>query len=50
MKTINPENIQGIIDLINQGPYFRLLSMEVKELRPGYSRVEVNLDLPIFNY
>lgn len=44
MKTINPEHIKEIIDLINRGPYFVLLSMEVKELRVGYSRVEVNLE------
>jgi len=44
MKPINPEHIKGIIDLINQGPYFVLLSMEVKELSLGYSRVEVNLE------
>lgn len=43
MKVINPEHIKGIIDLINRGPYFVLLSMEVKELNPGYSRVEVDL-------
>ena len=44
MKTINPEHITRIIDLINRGPYFVLLSMEVKELSVGYSRVEVNLE------
>ncbi len=44
MKTINPEHIKGIIDLVNQGPYFMLLAMEVKELSSGYSRVDVNLE------
>jgi uncharacterized protein (TIGR00369 family) len=44
MTKINPEHIQAVINLINQGPYFRLLSMEVKELSAGYSRVEVNLE------
>ncbi len=44
MRTINPEHINGIMDLINQAPYFKLLAMEVKELKPGYSRVEVNLE------
>ncbi|NLW90238.1 MAG: PaaI family thioesterase [Syntrophomonadaceae bacterium] len=43
MRRLNPEHIAGIIDLINQGPYFRLLSMEVRELAFGYCRVEVNL-------
>ena len=44
MKKINPEHVKAVIDLINQGPYFRLLSMEVKELSAGHSRVEVNLE------
>jgi uncharacterized protein (TIGR00369 family) len=44
MRKINPEHIKVIIDLINQGPYFKLLSMEVCELRLGYSKVEVTLD------
>lgn len=43
MRTINPEHINGIMKLINQAPYFKLLAMEVKELKPGYARVEVNL-------
>ncbi|MGI6435904.1 MAG: PaaI family thioesterase [Syntrophomonadaceae bacterium] len=44
MKIINPAHIKEIIDLINRGPYFVLLSMEVKDLSVGYSRVEVNLE------
>jgi uncharacterized protein (TIGR00369 family) len=44
MKRINPEHIKKLIDLINRGPYFVLLSMEVRELAVGYSRVEVDLD------
>lgn len=30
--------------MINRGPYFRLLSMEVRELKEGYARVEVDLE------
>lgn len=44
MKIINPEHIKEIIDMINRGPYFVLLSMKVKKLSIGYSRVEVNLE------
>lgn len=43
MQKLNPEHIKAVIDLCNQGPYFRLLSMEVRELRKGYCRVEVSL-------
>ena len=44
MNYINPEHIKRIIEMINRGPYFILLSMEVKELSVGYSRVEINLE------
>lgn len=43
MRMLNPEHIKAVIDLINQGPYFRLLSMEVCELGSGYSKVVVDL-------
>lgn len=49
MKKLNPEHIKGILDLINQGPYFKLLSMEVCKLDFGYCRVEVNLDTKHLN-
>ena len=41
---INPEHIKSLIDLINCGPYFELLSMKVCELGIRYSTVEVNLE------
>ncbi|MGR6836959.1 PaaI family thioesterase [Syntrophomonas erecta] len=44
MQMMNPEHIKAILDLINQGPYFQLLSMEVKELGIGYSKVVVDLE------
>lgn len=44
MHKLNPEHIKAVIDLCNQGPYFRLLSMEVRELGIGYCKVEVNLE------
>lgn len=49
MKKLNPEHITALLDLINHGPYFRLLSMVVKELREGYARVEVSLEYKHLN-
>jgi uncharacterized protein (TIGR00369 family) len=43
MQAINPEHIEALLDLINHGPYFELLSMKVCKLDIGYSRVEVEL-------
>ncbi len=36
MKKINPEHVKAVIALINQGPYFMLLSIKVCELGAGY--------------
>lgn len=44
MQELNPEHIKAVIELINRGPYFRLLSMEVCELGKGYSKVVVDLE------
>jgi uncharacterized protein (TIGR00369 family) len=44
MKKINPEHIKALINLINRGPYFELLAMEVFELGVGYSIVKINLE------
>lgn len=44
MRKLNQEHIKAVIDLINQGPYFKLLSMVVCELGEGFSRVEVDLE------
>ena len=49
MKKLNPEHIKAILELINQAPYFRLLSMEVKKLDFGYSRVEVDIETKHLN-
>ncbi len=43
MRKVNPEHIKAILELINSGPYFELLSMEVRELDVGYSKVEARL-------
>lgn len=44
MQRLNPDHIAAVIDLINRGPFFRLLSMQVAELGLGYSRVVVDLE------
>ncbi len=49
MRRINPEHIKGIIEMINQGPYFVLLNMAVKDLGIGYSRVECELESKHWN-
>ena len=43
MALLNPEHVQAVIKAINQGPYFRHLSMPVKELGIGYSIVELEV-------
>ena len=44
MKMLNPAHIERILDLVNNAPYFKLLSMEICEIREGYARVEVDLE------
>jgi uncharacterized protein (TIGR00369 family) len=44
LRKLNPAHIQAVIALINQGPFFKLLSMEVRDLGLGYARVEVDLE------
>jgi uncharacterized protein (TIGR00369 family) len=43
MPKLNPKHVQTVIDLINHGPYFRHLSMPVKDIGLGYSIVELNI-------
>ena len=43
MRQINPEHIAALLGLVNSGPYFELLSMQVCEIKPGYARVELDL-------
>ena len=44
MRKLNPKHVEAVISMINEGPYFRLLSMRVVEMGTGYSFVEVNLE------
>jgi len=44
MTSLNPDHVQAVIKAINQGPYFKHLSMVVKDMGTGYSIVELNVD------
>lgn len=43
MRKLNPQHVQGVMDLINQSPFFRHLSMPVKDIGQGYSLVELDI-------
>jgi uncharacterized protein (TIGR00369 family) len=43
MKDLNPKHVEAVIELINQGPFFKLLSIRVKDLGQGYSLVEMEV-------
>lgn len=40
---LNPAHIDGLIQLINQSPYFQLLSMTIEEMGIGYSVVKIQV-------
>ena len=43
MTQLNPEHVKAVLELINEGPYFKLLGMEVRKLAVGYALVEVDI-------
>jgi uncharacterized protein (TIGR00369 family) len=43
MPELNPKHVQAVIDIINRGPYFRHLSMPIKDIGLGYSLVELDI-------
>ncbi len=43
MSELNPKHVEAIINVINRGPYFRHLSMVVKDMGMGYSLREGSL-------
>ena len=43
MKTINPEYIERVNQLVNHSPYFDLLTMRILEVGAGFSRLEIDL-------
>lgn len=44
MKKLNPDHVREVLHLINQGPYFRLLSMRVRDIGRGFATVEMNVE------
>ena len=44
MASLNQDHVQAVIKAINQGPYFKHLSMPVKEMGIGYSIVELKVN------
>ena len=43
MASLNPDHVEAVINAINQGPFFKHLSMTVKEIGVGYSNVELKV-------
>jgi len=43
MKTINPEYIERVNQLVNRSPFFDLLSMKISEVGAGFSELEIDL-------
>lgn len=44
MVKLNPDYVEAIKRLVNTSPYFSLISMEIKDLEPGHTRLEVTLE------
>ncbi len=43
MKTPNPAHVERLIAVINNAPFFRLLSMRMQDIGVGYSTTEIGL-------
>ncbi len=43
MAELNPKHIEALLKLINRGPYFKHLSMVVKDMGVGYSVAELTI-------
>jgi uncharacterized protein (TIGR00369 family) len=43
MPSLNPDHVKAVIKAINQSPFFKHLSMSVKEMGVGYSIVELKV-------
>lgn len=44
MKTLNPEYIERVSELVNRCPYFKLQSMKLVDLGIGFSLLEIDLE------
>jgi uncharacterized protein (TIGR00369 family) len=40
MRKLNPDYLSAVLNLVNNSPYFRLLSMKILELSPGRALME----------
>lgn len=43
MRTLNPQHVSEVLKLINQGPYFVLLDMDIQEISEGYCKIVVDV-------
>ncbi len=43
MSSLNPEHVQAVIKAINEGPFFKHLSMPVTEMGKGYATVDLQV-------
>ncbi len=44
MPKLNPAYVEAIKRVVNTSPYFNLISMEIKNLEFGHTRLEVALE------
>ena len=42
-RKLNPQYVEAVTKIVNQSPYFSLLSMEIKDLQWGASLLEIQL-------
>lgn len=43
MRSLNPDYVKMVSKTVNLSPYFKLLSMEIKDLTWGHSRLEISV-------
>lgn len=43
MKKLNPDHVAAVIAAINQAPYFKLLSMPLKQMGTGFALAEIEI-------
>ena len=43
MAKLNPKHVEAVLKFINKGPYFRHLSLDIKDMGPGTSLVELDI-------
>ena len=44
MRKINPEHINELLKFVNCSPYFELLTMKVREVGIGFSKIEIEFE------